>query len=319
MRNYTQLTQEQRYQIKALLNMGHNQKEIARAIDVSNSTISRELKRNRGLRGYRPRQAQIKAIERRKHKVTRRITEATWNVVEERLRFDLSPEQISEWLTKYELQSVSHETIYQYIYDDKRAGGNLYKHLRCQKKRRKRVGTYDRRGIIPNRESIETRPKVVETRSRLGDWEIDTMIGKGHRGAVVTLTERRSRFTLLRTIRHKSAELVGKTVTELLNWVEHIYTITSDNGKEFANHQSISATLSAKFFFAHPYASWERGTNENTNGLIRQYIPKNRDLDTITTEEELWIMDRLNLRPRKCLDFSTPFEIFFGLTIALTS
>jgi len=298
--------------------MGHNQKEIAGAIEVSEATISRELRRNRGLRGYRPKQANDKAMERRKHKVKRTIRDATWSFVEEKLRIDWSPEQICDWLTKHELQSVSHETIYQYIYAEKRAGGSLHKHLRCQKKRRKRVGTYDRRGMIPNRVSIEVRPVVVETRSRLGDWEIDTIIGKGHRGAVVTLTERKSRFTLLRTISHKSAELVARTVTELLNWVEHLYSITSDNGKEFANHQSISTTLSARYFFAHPYASWERGTNENTNGLIRQYIPKNRDLDTITSEEELRIMDRLNLRPRKCLDYCTPFEIFFGLTIALT-
>ena len=163
------------------------------------------------------------------------------------------------------------------------------------------------------------RPEVVELRERLGDWEVDTMIGKGHRGVLVTLSERKSRFTLLRKVGHKSADLVAQAVIELLYWVAHLTTITADNGKEFATHQTISRKLSTEFYFAHPYASWERGTNENTNGLIRQYLPKSRDLTTVTAEEEIMIMDCLNLRPRKCLDFRTPYEVFFGLTVALTT
>ena len=145
------------------------------------------------------------------------------------------------------------------------------------------------------------------------------MIGKSHRGVLVTLSERKSRFTLLRKVGRKSADLVAQVVIELLCWVAHLTTITADNGKEFATQQTISRKLCADFYYAHPYASWERGTNGDTNGLIRQYLPKNRDLIRVTFEEEIMIMDRLNLRPRKYLDFRTPYDVFFGLTVALTT
>lgn len=308
--NYTQLTQEQRYQIYSLLKMGHSKTEIADCIGVHKSTISRELKRNRGQRGYRPKQAHRKAMARRKGGSSR-ITELGWQLAEEKLRMDWSPEQISGWLEKVKGIQISHESIYQHVYADKRVGGDLHTHLRCQKQRRKRYGSYDRRGKIPRRISIDQRPEVVDRRARLGDWEVDLIIGKGHAGAVVTLTERRSRFTLIRRVASKSADLVAHTVFDLLKWTGHLETITSDNGREFALHEWIAEKLNLDFYFAHPYASWERGTNENTNGLIRQYIPKDRDLSTLTSEEELFIMDRLNLRPRKCLGFFTPFEVFF--------
>lgn len=318
--SYTQLTHEERYQIKALLDMECTQTEIADQLGVHKSTISREVRRNRGQRGYRPKQAHEKALERREHKAQTSICPETWKRVEEKLQMDWSPEQISGWLKKKQLPSVSPEWIYQYIYADKQASGTLYKHLRCQKKRRKRYGKYERRGTIPARKSIEERPEVVDLRERLGDWESDTIIGKGHQGAVVTLTERNSRFTLIRKVAQKSAELVAQAMIDLLSWVQHLETITSDNGKEFAAHQKISKKLLIDFYFSHPYASWERGTNENTNGLIRQYLPKMRDLTTVTAQEEIMIMDRLNLRPRKCLDFSTPFEVFFAhQPVALTS
>jgi len=312
MATYTQLTCEERYQIKALLDIECSRTEIAQCLGVHKSTISRELHRNCGQRGYRPKQAHEKALERRSQKVQHTINLEMWKVVEERLCLDWSPEQISGWLKKHQLQTISPERIYQYIYADKRTGGTLYKHLRCQKKRRKRYGKYDRRGTIPARRSIEERPEVVGLRERLGDWESDTIIGKGHQGALVTLTERNSRFTLVRKVAQKSAELVAQAIIDLLSWVQHLETITSDNGKEFAAHQKISKELLIDFYFSHPYASWERGTNENTNGLIRQYLPKTRNLTTVTAQEEAMIMDRLNLRPRKCLDFSTPFEVFFG-------
>jgi len=319
MSHYTQLSCEQRYQIKALLKMGHSQTDIARVLEVHKSTIGRELQRNCGQRGYRPKQAQQKATERRQQKSKTAIRAKTWQLVAEKLRTDWSPEQISAWLKKQGHQSVSHEHIYQYVYADKRKGGELYKHLRCQKKRRKRYGSYERRGRIPARKGIEMRPEAVNLRNRLGDWEVDTVIGKGHRGVLVTLTERKSRFTLLRRVSHKSADVVAKTVIELLNWVTHLATITADNGREFASHQMIAQKLGVAFYFAHPYASWERGTNENTNGLIRQYLPKNRDLKTVSAAEEVMIMDRLNLRPRKCLDFMTPYEVFFEQSVALTT
>ena len=317
---YTQLTQGQRYQIKVLLDIGCKRTKIAQQLGVDKSTISRELRRNRGRRGYRPKQAQEKALERRNKKVQPNISAATWQIVDAKLLQDWSPEQITGWLKKEQLPSISPEWIYQYVYADKRAGGTLHKHLRCQKKRRKRYGQYDRRGIIPARRSIEARPEAVDLRERLGDWESDTIIGKGHQGAVLTLTECKSRFTLIRKVTQRSAELVAKNMLDLLSWVHHRKTITSDNGKEFAAHQMISKELLIDFFFAHPYAAWERGTNENANGLVRQYLPKDRDLSTVSAQEEIMIMDRLNLRPRKCLDFKTPFEVFFEhQLVALTS
>ena len=308
--SYTQLTQEQRYQIYALLKMKHSQTEIANVLGTHRSTISRELKRNQGKRGYRPNQAHQFALQRRK-KARKRITTEIWTLVEEKLREDWSPEQITGRF-KEENIAISHEYIYQYVYADKRADGDLWKHLRCQKKRRKRVGSYDRRGKIPNRKSIEERPELVDRRTRLGDWEVDLVLGKDHQGVLVTLTERKSRFTLLRSVASKQAHRVTQAMIALLNWVPELESITADNGKEFAAHQEISQALSVDFYFAHPYSSWERGTNENTNGLIRQYLPKSRSLKNVSMQEETMIMDRLNLRPRKCLDFRTPFEVFFG-------
>ena len=317
--NYTQLTREQRYQIKALLDTGHGRTEIARQLEVDKSTISREIRRNRGKRGYRPKQAHEMALKRRKGKAQMKISPETWFLVEEKIREDWSPEQISGRL-KIEGIEISHERIYQYIYADKRAGGTLWTHLRCQKKRRKRYGKRDRRGKIPNRKSIEARPEIVEQRTRFGDWEVDMILGKDQQGVVVTLTERKSRFTLLRRVSSKQSDLVAQAVIALLKWVVHLASITADNGKEFAAHLEISQALSVDFYFAHPYASWERGTNENTNGLIRQYLPKNHSLKNVSFQEETMIMDRLNLRPRKCLDFRSPFEVFFGhQPVALTT
>ena len=308
--SYKQLAQEQRYQIYALKKMGHNQTEIASFLGVHKSTISRELCRNRGQRGYRPKQAHQMALGRR-HSGQQRLRPADWTLVEEKLKLDWSPEQIAGCLKKSHAFQISHEHIYQYIYADQRAGGKLHEHLRGQKKRRKRYGSHDRRGKIPTQTSIEQRPAVVDGRTRLGDWEVDLIIGKGHKGALVTFTERKSRFTLIRRVTAQSAEQVTDAVLALLHWVAHLETITADNGREFAHHQIIASALDVGFYFAHPYASWERGTNENSNGLIRQYLPKHRDLTTVTSQEELLIMDRLNLRPRKCLGFRTPFEVFF--------
>jgi IS30 family transposase len=317
MRTYTQLTQAQRYQISVLLKIGQRQTEIAKMIGKHKSTISREVSRNQGQRGYRPKQAQQMSMDRRK-KATPRIQAATWALIESKLQEDWSPEQISDWLKQNTDIQVSHERIYQYILADKRAGGSLHKHLRCQKKRRKRYGSNDRRGKLPNRRSIEERPEIVDQRQRIGDWEVDTMIGKGHHQAIVTLTERKSRFALLRKVERRKANLVSAAVIDLLQPVANrSHTITGDNGKEFAEHERIAQELEVSFFFAHPYSAWERGANENMNGLIRQYIPKNRDLTSVTDEELLLIMNKLNHRPRKCLDFKTPFEVFFEQSVAL--
>ena len=317
MSTYKQLAQEERYQIKALLGTTISQERIAAIVGVSPSTISRELKRNKGKRGYRPKQAHENALARRKWKAKKQISAKTWSLVEQELREDWSPEQISGRL-KLQGLSISHERIYQYVYADKRAGGTLWKRLRRRKKYRKRAGGRDRRGQIPNRRSIDERPQIVEERSRIGDWEADLIIGK--EGVALTLTERKSRFTLLRTFPSKHAAPITEAIVELLKWDARIKTITFDNGKEFAGHQEIAFALNAGCYFAHPYASWERGTNENTNGLIRQYLPKDRNLKEVSSEEEVEIMDKLNSRPRKCLDFRTPYGVFFGhQTIALTS
>jgi IS30 family transposase len=319
MRTYEQLTQEQRYQIYVLKKMGHYQTEIGKCIGVDKSTISRELKRNHGQRGYRPKQAQSMAMSRRK-KGQRRIQSETWALIETKIGLDWSPEQISGWLLKHHGIQVSHEWIYQYILSDKQAGGDLHKHLRCQKKRRKRYGSRDRRGKLPNRVSIDKRPEIVDQRKRIGDWEVDTIIGKGHRQAIVTLTERKSRFALLRKVEQRKADLVSDAVIDLLQPVaDRSHTITGDNGKEFAEHERIARVLEIDFFFAHPYTAWERGANENMNGLVRQYIPKNRDFVPVTNDELLQIINRLNHRPRKCLDFRTPFEVFFEQPVALTT
>ena len=319
MRTYKQLTQEQRYQIYALMKMGHKQTEIAEVVRVHKSTVSRELQRNRGQRGYRPKQAHQLALSRR-NKAKRRIQPEIWALIEAKLRLDWSPEQVSGWLIRKEGISISQEWIYQYILADKRAGGDLYRHLRCQKKRRKRYGSRDRRGKLPNRRSIEERPAIVDQRQRIGDWEVDTIVGKGHHQAIVTLTERKSRLALLRKVDRRTAELVSDAMIELLQPVaERVHTITGDNGKEFAEHERIAQELCSDFFFAHPYAAWERGANENMNGLVRQYIPKNRELNFVTNDEIELIMTKLNHRPRKCLDFMSPFEVFFNHSVALTS
>jgi IS30 family transposase len=317
--SYTQLTQGQRYQIYALLKIGHNQTEIAEVIGSHKSTISRELHRNCSRRGYRPRQAHFKALNRHKYRRVR-ILQETWNTIEAKLRLDWSPEQISGWLGRTQAIRVSHEWIYQHILADKWMGGTLFRHLRCQKKRRKRYGGYDRRGQLPNRVSIEKRPAIVEQRQRIGDWEADTIVGKRHHQAIVTLIERKSRFALLRKVEQRTADQVGSAMIVLLQPVsDRLHTLTVDNGKEFAEHEKIARELKADFFFAHPYTAWERGSNENLNGLIRQYIPKKRDFAFVDQSEVELVMDRLNNRPRKCLGFMSPFEIFFNQAVALQS
>ena len=322
MRGYTQLVHEQRYQIYALMKAEHNQTEIAEILGVHKSTISRELRRNCGLRGYRPKQAHSLAMESQNNRATARISNSTWSSVERLLREDWSPEQISCWLKIFKSTSISHEWIYQYIYQDKMSNGTLHHHLRCQKKRRKRYGSYDRRGQIINRVSIDERPAIVDSRSRIGDWELDTIIGKAHKQAIVTITERKTRFSLIRKVKFKTAENVSDAIIALLTpmkkWVK---TLTADNGKEFAFHELIANALNAKFYFAHPYSSWERGLNENTNGLIRQYIPKKTDFKQVSQKQIDTVMEKLNNRPRKCLGFKTPNQVFFGInpTVALQS
>jgi IS30 family transposase len=317
--SYKQLTQEQRYQIYALMKAGFNQTEIATEIGVHKATVSREQERNRGQRGYRPKQAQELAGARHKFRVQPRITPATWQQVEHLLGQQWSPEQITGRLRLLNQPSVSHERIYQYIYRDKCAGGALHLNLRCQKKRRKRYGSYDRRGQLPARTSIDERPPIVDHKQRIGDWEADTIIGRAHREAIVSLVERKSKLTRLAKVRRNTAEAVRQALTAQLQSLV-VKTVTSDNGREFAQHQQIAQQLQASFYFAHPYSSWERGLNENTNGLVRQYFPKRHDFSKITKRQINHVRDRLNNRPRKTLGYKTPNEVFFKLPlVALTT
>lgn len=322
MGHYTQLTQELRYQIHAFMKAGFTQSAIADNMRVHKSTISRELRRNRGQRGYRPKQAQEMAVLRRHEKSKPRIDRAAWALVDSLIQQEWSPEQISGRLFDEQGIAISHEWIYLHIYQDKQQGGGLHQYLRCQKKRRKRYGKQDRRGRIPNRVSIDERPSIVNDKSRIGDWEGDTIIGNGHRGVVATLVERKTHYAVLAKSKTKQAQQVRQSIERALAPHRNIvHTITYDNGLEFAEHQKMAQTLSAKIYFAHPYSSWERGLNENTNGLIRQYLPKSRRLDNVTQKELEHIMHRLNHRPRKSLGFKTPYELFFKkktlLTVAL--
>ncbi|MDD9806573.1 MAG: IS30 family transposase [Gammaproteobacteria bacterium] len=266
--------------------------------------------------------AQSLAVKRRQGKAQARLALDDWNRIETLLRDDWSPEQISLWLAKEGFFRVSHEWVYHHIYHDQSLGGDLHLHLRYRKQRRKRYGSYSRRGQLPGRVFIDERPAIVERRCRLGDWELDTIIGKDHKGALVSLCERKSRLTMIDKVSRKSADAVSKATVRLLRSLPcRVHTLTSDNGREFAGHRSIARALGAKFYFAHPYASWERESNENSNGLIRQYFPKRTDFSTLTRRDLRAVMDKLNNRPRKCLGMKTPNQVFFGVkpTVALAS
>jgi IS30 family transposase len=319
MMNYTQLTQNQRYQIYSLNKAGHSQKYIAQDIGVHKSTVCRELFRNTGLRGYRPKQAQQLALNRRQDKVKPRIAESHWAEVERLLKAYWSPEQIAWRLLDEQGFIISHEWIYQYVYRDKRQGGKLYQYLRCQKQRKKRYGTNDRRGKIPNQTMIDDRPAAVESRESLGHWEGDTIVGKNHQGVLISLVERKSRYTVLGHSETKQKSPVAKEIIRCMRpYQKTCDTITYDNGREFTAHEKMAKELKANIYFAHPYSSWERGTNENTNGLIRQFYPKKASLKKVGRKALQSTMERLNHRPRKILNWRTPHEVFNDINTTLT-
>lgn len=318
--NYTHLSQDERYQIYVLRSEKKTLSEIAAALHRHKSTIQRELKRNVGGNGWRPLQAHQLAQKRQANcRNARRIHEEHWQKVVDYLRMDLSPEQIlGRLLLEGETHiKISHETIYQRIYADRRAGGNLIQHLRCQKPHRKRYASgVQRRGMIKDRVSIEQRPMIVAQKVRLGDWEGDTVIGKNQQGVIITLVERLSRYTVAGKHPGKHAKGIADSISQLLMPHSHLcHTITFDNGKEFAHHRTIADRLQAQVYFAHPYHSWERGLNENTNGLLRQYLPKKTNFNKITHEQLQWVVNQLNHRPRKCLGYRTPFEVFYNKDI----
>jgi IS30 family transposase len=309
------ITESQRYAISIMQNHGYNQSEIAQLIGKDKSVISRELSRNCDKRNgiYRYELAQRKSEARQELKPRKIIfTGSIKAYVESKLEKKYSPEQIVGEARKENLPCVSHERIYQYVWSDKKHGGVLHSHLRTEGKRyRKRGNKKDRRGIITDRVDIEQRPIIVEQRERAGDLEIDTIIGKNHKGAVVTINDRASGKLKMVKVESKDATLVAKaTIQALADWKDQLKTITADNGKEFAMHKMISTGLNIDFYFAKPYHSWERGSNENLNGLIRQYIPKKSDFTNITNDQIKYIEEELNNRPRKRFNFETPNTIF---------
>lgn len=322
MGNYQQLAYEQRCQIYVLKKRGCSQREIGESVGVSQSTVSRELKRNTGDRGYRYKQAQERTTLRRKEasKATK-MTEVLIAKIESKLCIEWSPEQISGWLLQEQNELISHESIYLHVWSNKQSGGDLYTYLRRQgKKYDKRRNGKSTRGQIKNRVSIDDRPRVVDDKSRVGDWEIDTVIGKGHSGALVTIVERATSFTVSKQVEGKTAAAVTLATIALLKPLKGVVrTITADNGKEFAYHEKISKELEAEFYFAHPYSSWERGLNENTNGLLRQYFPKSTDFKKVTQAEVRRAVKRLNTRPRKSLDFKTPGDLMAEHRAALAA
>ncbi|SRR6266404_1952296 len=311
MKKYHQLTLTQRYQIWTGLRLGLKQKEIGIEVGVNKSSICRELKRNRTAAGYRPQAANRKAQEFRKEKGRRRIPEQAWAEIDVEIREEWSPDEISGTRRLKGQYPVSHEWIYQHIYKDKACGGDLHTHLRCRKKRRKRYGSYAKRGFRDHQVIIDERPQIVAEKSRIGDLEVDTIIGKDRHQAIVTIVDRKSKLLRMKKVGRKTGTLVRQAICDKLKDLT-VHTLTSDNGTEFSEHQTIAKTLGADFYFCHPYSSWERGLNENTNGLIRQFFPKHMKFDTITDEQINQVEDKLNNRPRKSLGYLSPNEVYFN-------
>lgn len=308
------ITYEQRYALSCMLKQGFNQTDIANALCKSKSVISREIHRNKDLRSgeYKHDLAQKKYQQRQDSKNKHiRFTEHIQGNVEDLLEEDLSPEQIVGVLKKQGAKYVSHERIYQHIWEDKKQKGLLHTHLRRQGRRyRKRGNNKDSRGIIRNRISIDQRPLIVEKRERFGDLEVDLIIGENHKQAIVTINDRASGVLKMKRVASKESGIVANAIHDLLSeWLPYIHTITSDNGKEFAAHEIVASELNVDYYFAHPYHSWERGANENLNGLIRQYIPKKTNFANLTDEYITSIEIKLNNRPRKRYNFETPIFV----------
>ena len=311
MTHYKQLTMVERYHIQVYLEQDFSLREIAEKLKRSASTIQREIKRNlQAPCKYWAQLAQDKSDERRQNAYKHRITDA-WLIdqVEHYLsQYQWSPEQISGYLQKVHSVCVSHEWVYQYLLADKAQGGELFKHLRHKvRKKRRRYGSQDRRGRIVDRVGIEERPDVIDKRQRLGDWESDSVQGK-RLACLVTVVERKTGLSRIRKVMRSTAELTANAMIDALSGLV-VKSNTSDNGKEFSHHLKVSQALGCEFYFARPYHSWERGTNENTNGLIRQYFPKGTAFEDVTEAEIQQVEDKLNNRPRKRHGFRTPVEM----------
>lgn len=326
--SYRHLTMDERNVTWRMKLLGKNNAEIARCLGRSASTISRELRRNaESDKRYFPGSAQAFANVRKWNNICRRRTgdSALMAHVDDKLQARWSPEQIAGRLKvrppkHLAGKTISHATIYRWIWACSDRSQRLRPYLRVAcKKRRKPYGKPSKRGQIPNRVSIDDRPAVVNSRTRLGDWEGDTMVGKGHNGRVVTNVDRTSRYTVARKVEQATAASVTAALYDAMRRLptSKRKTLTTDNGKEFAGHERIARLLKMDVYFAHPYSSWERGTNENTNGLLRQYLPKGTDFFQLTDWRLASYVWQLNNRPRKCLNYRTPAEVFWERPVAL--
>jgi len=311
-KNYNHITLEQRIKIEALLRAGHKVSFIAKQLSIHRSSIYRELNRNQTKTGkYNAGFAQeLSEEQKERFSNNRSFTFSMEKFIREKLsKEQWSPEQIWGYCKKNNIDMVSHESIYKFVYQDKNKGGVLYKNLRvASKKYRKRYGSgKGKRCIIKDKVSIDLRPECINNKQRIGDWEIDTIVGKDNKGAIVTIAERVTAFVLIAKLNGKNAQELAEAVVKLMMpFKDLVLSITSDNGTEFAMHKYISKKLGALFYFAHPYSSWERGLNEYTNRLIRQYIPKKTNFDDVNHLFINEITMKLNRRPRKKLNYKTP-------------
>lgn len=320
---YKHLTIEERYQISALKKAGYKQKDIAKTLGVSDSTICREFARNSSVvqKRYSPKSADNVAKDRRAYaskRSNKKMNSELKSLISQYINEEFSPEQTSQVIKARHNLSISYVRIYQYIEQDKVKGGRLHTHLRFYHtgKRRAKYGS-NSKIKIKDRVSISQRPNIVNDKSRIGDWEIDTIIGSSRAGAIATVVERSSMFVKISFPTTKKANDIEIQTKSLLKpFKDRVLTITSDNGLEFANHKNISKTLECDWYFCHPYSSWERGLNEYTNGLVRQYIPKGTSFENITAKDIKKIENKLNHRPRKSLNWKTPYEVFYGLEVA---
>lgn len=320
-KHYQQLTRDLRYQISALRKAGMSVRGIASIVGVHFSTVSRELNRNMTESGYSPAEAQqLCEIRKQTARKAHKRTVKTDQIIRESLFLGWSPEAISQRLNlEYKKgRHLSHSTIYRRIVEDRQQGGNLYCHLPRFGKTRWKGGKRNKKAgvrLIPNRVDISKRPVVVDERKRLGDWEGDTVHGQN--AHLVTLVDRTSRFTLVQRVFSKTKEEVANAMIDMFSKVHSVLTVTLDNGGEFADHVRVACKTGATIFFAKPYASWQRGTNENTNGRIRRFWPKKFDMATLTDEDIEGRILLLNLTPRKVLGGLTPLEVFTGRRVAL--
>lgn len=309
MQSYKQLTIQERHMIAALLSIGEKPAEIAARLGRSRSTIREEIKRGTENGAYDA-EAAHRLARARKANNAKRLDESVWENVLPLLHEKWSPEQIAG----SGACGVSHMSIYRWIARDKRAGGRVYRLLRHGRPYRQRH-TRETRGRIPNRRDIADRPPVVEKRQRVGDWELDLVIGGNHRGAIISVNERRTGLSVQRWIPSKHADAVADGVIVMLYPLrQFVLTITSDNGAEFAGHERIAQMLGCDFYFARPHAPWQRGSNENTNGLIRQYFRKGESMERVEGWRVHDMTKQLNKRPRKRLNYKTPLREFADLT-----